>query len=132
MTDREELIERGKDEGHPNHDEAKQYLPAGLISGEKPDDVMSMFGDMDIEIIDSAQRVKLPQRREKDHDEEEEKEDQKLDMLTLGKTNDPVRLYLREMGMVSLLTREGEVEIAKRSKKANVRLEKRPFIPLRL
>ncbi len=118
IADVKKLIDIGKEKGFLTYDEVNEYLPSDLISGEQLEDVMSMFGDMDIEIIDSSQRVKFPRRQEEPEEEEEEEkeeeEEEGVDSLALGKTNDPVRLYLREMGMVSLLTREGEVEIAKR------------------
>ena len=78
---------------------------------------MSMFGEMEIEIVDTVQKVKIPKVKLDIDDEEEsegEQEEQEFEPGTLGRTSDPVRMYLREMGSVSLLTREGEVEIAKR------------------
>ena len=113
----EKLIHIGKEKGYLTYDEVNECLPSDLIAGDQLDDVMSMFGDMDIEVIESAQRVKLKKQAEPEPVEEEtaeDEEDRELDSGALGKTNDPVRLYLREMGMVNLLTREGEVEIAKR------------------
>ena len=91
-------------------------LPADIVSPDQIDDVMSLFGEMDIEVIDSNQRVSLAgQAEELAEDEEEEKElDVEVDGDMSGKTGDPVRMYLREMGTVSLLSREGEVEIAKK------------------
>ena len=78
---------------------------------------MGMFGDMDIEIVDSSQKVKIPKMKidlEEDEEAEGEAEEVEFEAGTIGRTSDPVRMYLREMGSVSLLTREGEVEIAKR------------------
>ena len=91
-------------------------LPADIVSPDQIDDVMSIFGEMDIEVIDSNQRVTLGgQAEELAEEEEEEKEaDVETDGDVAGKTGDPVRMYLREMGTVSLLSREGEVEIAKK------------------
>ncbi len=91
-------------------------LPADIVSPDQIDDVMSIFGEMDIEVIDSNQRVTLGgQAEELAEEEEEEKEaDVEMDGDVAGKTGDPVRMYLREMGTVSLLSREGEVEIAKK------------------
>ena len=91
-------------------------LPADIVSPDQIDDVMSIFGEMDIEVIDSNQRVTLGgQAEEIAEEEEEEKEaDVETDSDVAGKTGDPVRMYLREMGTVSLLSREGEVEIAKK------------------
>jgi RNA polymerase primary sigma factor len=76
-----------------------------------------MFGEMDIEIVDSVQKVKIPKVKldlEEEEELEGEQEEVEFEPGTLGRTSDPVRMYLREMGSVSLLTREGEVEIAKR------------------
>ena len=78
---------------------------------------MGMFGDMDIEIVESSQKVKIPKMKidlEDDEEAEGEAEEVEFEPGSIGRTSDPVRMYLREMGSVSLLTREGEVEIAKR------------------
>ncbi len=81
---------------------------------------MSMFGENDIELVDDATKVKLPETKPPEPDAPnqpaEEKEEERDDDYDAGysKGNDPVRMYLRKMGSVSLLTREGEVEIAKR------------------
>jgi len=98
------------------YDEVNDMLPADIVSPDQIDDVMSLFGEMDIEVIDSNQRVSLAgQTDELAEEEEEEKEiEVEVDGDISGKTGDPVRMYLREMGTVSLLSREGEVEIAKK------------------
>jgi RNA polymerase primary sigma factor len=112
-----QLIDMGKEKGFLTYDEVNDLLPPDIVSSEQIDDVMSMFGEMDIEVVDSAQKVKIPKAK-LDLDEEDEaevdQEDMEFEPGTLGRTSDPVRMYLREMGSVSLLTREGEVEIAKR------------------
>ena len=110
------LITIGKEKGFLTFDEVNDILPPDIAT-EQIDDVMGMFGDMDIEIVDSAQKVKIPKVKLDLEDEEEmegEQEEVEFEPGTLGRTSDPVRMYLREMGSVSLLTREGEVEIAKR------------------
>ena len=91
-------------------------LPAEIVSPDQIDDVMSIFGEMEIEVIDSNQRVSLAgQADELVEEEEEERElEVEVDGDVAGRTGDPVRMYLREMGTVSLLSREGEVEIAKK------------------
>ena len=110
-----QLIDLGKEKGFLTYEEVNDLLPPDIVSSEQIDDVMSMFGDMDIEIVDSAQKVKIPKVNLGHEDEEEgEQEEVEFEPGTLGRTSDPVRMYLREMGSVSLLTREGEVEIAKR------------------
>ncbi|HEY2988431.1 MAG TPA: RNA polymerase sigma factor RpoD [Candidatus Binatia bacterium] len=110
------LIDLGKEKGYLTYDEVNDMLPADVVSPDQIDDVMSLFGEMDIEVIDSNQRVSLAgQAEELAEEEEEEKEiESEVDGDIAGKTGDPVRMYLREMGTVSLLSREGEVEIAKK------------------
>jgi RNA polymerase primary sigma factor len=114
----EKLIHIGKEKGYLTYEEVNEHLPSDILSRDQMDDVMSMFGDMDIEVIDSAKKLKYPKPKEGEAPEEEaheeEEEEKELETPAVGKTNDLVRLYLREMGMVNLLTREGEVEIAKR------------------
>ncbi len=113
-----DLLEAGRQKGFLTYDEVNDALPADMVSSDQIDDVMSMFGDNDIEIVDaqkaaSAAEVKPTVAVEEPQEEEEEEEEEKDDEPG-GRSNDPVRLYLRKMGSVSLLTREGEVEIAKR------------------
>ncbi len=116
MKEVKKLIDLGKEKGYLTYDDVNDMLPADIVSPDQIDDVMSIFGEMDIEVIDSNQRVTLAgQAEELPEDEEEEKEiDVETDGDIAGKTGDPVRMYLREMGTVSLLSREGEVEIAKK------------------
>ena len=127
VTERKEvkdLLALGRDKGFLTHDEVNDALPSDIVSSDQLDDVMSMFGDNDIAIVDEASNVKLPEStkpaepelaaankvvEETEAPAEREEED---DSLT--KSNDPVRMYLRKMRSVSLLTREGEVEIFKR------------------
>ena len=112
-----QLIDLGKEKGFLTYDEVNDILPPDIVSSEQIDDVMSMFGEMDIEIVDSVQKVKIPKVKldlEEEEEMEGEQEEVEFEPGTLGRTSDPVRMYLREMGSVSLLTREGEVEIAKR------------------
>ncbi|WP_248352738.1 RNA polymerase sigma factor RpoD [Anaeromyxobacter oryzae] len=110
------LMERGREKGFVTYDEVNDALPSD-IGSDQIDDVMSMFGEHDIEVVDGAEKkMKLPDKppepEEKEAEKAEEKEEE--DDAGYGKSNDPVRMYLRKMGSVSLLTREGEVEIAKR------------------
>ncbi|GAM09532.1 RNA polymerase sigma factor RpoD [Geobacter sp. OR-1] len=117
MEEVKQLIDLGKEKGFLTYDEVNDLLPPDIVSSEQIDDVMSMFGEMDIEIVDSVQKVKIPKVKmglEEDEELEGEQEEQEFEPGALGRTSDPVRMYLREMGSVSLLTREGEVEIAKR------------------
>src|ERR1039457_6545981 len=117
MDEVKQLIDLGKEKGFLTYDEVNDILPPDIVSSEQIDDVMSMFGEMDIEVVDAVQKVKIPKTKlglEEDEDLEGEHEEVEFEPGSLGRTSDPVRMYLREMGSVSLLTREGEVEIAKR------------------
>ena len=107
------LIHMGKKKGFLTYDEVNNLLPPDIVSSDQIDDLMMMFGEMDIEVVDAAHKVKVSKQRDEVetlHPEEE----LDLEGEGLGKSIDPVYMYLREMGSVSLLTREGEVEIAKR------------------
>ncbi|HPM78466.1 MAG TPA: RNA polymerase sigma factor RpoD, partial [bacterium] len=114
IKDLKELIAMGKDRGFLTYEEVNNHLPTDIVSSEQIDDVLIMFNDLDIAIVDSENDYREKADKKKSDDEEES-----VDQGTIGKTNDPVRMYLREMGQVNLLTREGEVEIAKRIEKGN-------------
>jgi RNA polymerase primary sigma factor len=117
----QKLIDMGKEKGYLLYDEVSDLLPPEITaSAEDLDDLFTAFGTAGIEVIDTEDQTfagldKIPGERkiEADHPEGEGVE---LDLTpgALEKTNDPVRMYLREMGTVPLLTRDGEVEIAKR------------------
>ncbi len=108
------LIAMGKEKGYLLYEEINELLPADVTSAEELDDLFSAFGAAGIEIVDSEKTYR--DRDEKVGGEETESTSNELDLTpgALDKTNDPVRMYLREMGTVPLLTREGEVAIAKR------------------
>jgi RNA polymerase primary sigma factor len=116
MKEVKKLIDLGKEKGYLTYDDVNDMLPAEVVSPDQIDDVMSIFGEMDIEVVDANQRVSLGGAGDElVEEEEEEKEiENEMDGDIVGKTGDPVRMYLREMGTVSLLSREGEVEIAKK------------------
>ncbi len=118
LTERSEvkaLMERGREKGFVTFDELNDALPSDVVSSEQIDDVMSMFGEHDIEVVDDSKKMKLPDKPpEPEPKAADEEKDEDEDDAGYGKSNDPVRMYLRKMGSVSLLTREGEVEIAKR------------------
>ena len=125
--DSKELVENGSGNGSGNgngkksfmtYDEVNEQMPADVVS-DQMDDVMGVLGDEDIEIVDAATQVKIAPKRIVEEEAAEKKNvvrdrDKDEDDSYYSKSNDPVRMYLRKMGSVSLLTREGEVEIAKR------------------
>ena len=108
-----QLIAIGKEKGHLSYDEVNELLPAEITSSDELDDLFTTFGNAGIEVVESEQKYREDKTRDR---RSEGAEEPSLDLTpgTLDKTNDPVRMYLREMGTVPLLTREGEVEIAKR------------------
>jgi RNA polymerase primary sigma factor len=117
----QQLIDLGKSKGFLTYDELNDALPQDVVAPDQIDDVISALGDEDIQIVDAATQVKIAPKRIAEQEAEETKkvpvreEDQEEDLDGyFSRSNDPVRMYLRKMGSVSLLTREGEVEIAKR------------------
>ena len=112
----QQLIDLGKEKGYLTYDEVNDILPADMVSSEQLDDVMSMFGEMDIEVVEAERKgsARKPDDDADDLDKGKGDEEAEFETDIAGRTSDPVRMYLREMGQVSLLTREGEVEIAKR------------------
>jgi len=110
-----ELILMGKERGYLLYDEVNDLLPEGICSSDELDSIFSLFGSAGIEVIDTEQKFQDDGKRDDKRDENAGEEGEfDFGALNLDKTNDPVRLYLREMGTVPLLSREGEVEIAKR------------------
>ncbi|HEV8394335.1 MAG TPA: RNA polymerase sigma factor RpoD [Vicinamibacterales bacterium] len=107
-----QLIQIGKEKGYLLYDEVNEMLPSEITSSEDLDDLFNAFGSAGIEVVDSDKAY----RGDKDFDRDGSEDGPELDLTpgALDKTNDPVRMYLREMGTVPLLTREGEVAIAKR------------------
>ncbi|HEV2324662.1 MAG TPA: RNA polymerase sigma factor RpoD [Terracidiphilus sp.] len=114
------LIDAGKEKGYLTYGDVNDMMPEEISSADDMDDLLTTIGSQGIDLLDAP---KFP--GDKDF-ELEEGEDVELDLTpgTLEKTNDPVRMYLREMGTVPLLTREGEVEIAKRIERGQMRVLK--------
>lgn len=100
------------DKGVLDFEEVDEIVSSDEAPAEQLDDMLTMFNEMDIEVIDEEEAVVTKKVEEEFVEEERVEEIEDLDLI--GRTSDPVRLYLREMGRVSLLTREGEVAIAKR------------------
>jgi RNA polymerase primary sigma factor len=117
LEELDKLIAMGKQKGFLTYDEVNDALPQDIVSLDQLDDIMMMFGAMDIEVVDTAKASRLPSEIEPQAEaDDDEPADAPIDLSPgpVGRTEDPVRLYLREMGRVSLLTREGEITLAKR------------------
>ena len=124
-TNEDEIIEVGKEKGYLTFGEVNDLLPGDITSPDDLDDLLTTINTQGIELGGDDDNGRG--RRDKYEPEAgEESEDVELDLSpgTLEKTNDPVRMYLREMGTVPLLTREGEVEIAKRIERGQLRVMK--------
>ena len=118
-----QLITIGREKGYLLYDEVNDLLPKEINSSEELDDIFVMFGNLGIELVDSADKYKGDEAKEKPA-AAKGKAETELAPGTLDKANDPVRMYLREMGTVPLLTREGEVEIAKRIERSHLKAHK--------
>ena len=122
-ADIQKLIDAGKEKGYLTYNEVNDLLPGDVNSPDDLDDLITTIGTQGIDILEGGPKIGGTER---DDFEPEEGEDVELDLTpgTLEKTNDPVRMYLREMGTVPLLTREGEVEIARRIERGQLRVLK--------
>ena len=120
--DIQKLIDAGKEKGYLTYNEVNDLIPGDLHSPDDLDDLLTTIGTQGIDVLEGGPKFGA----DKFEGEGEEGEDVELDLTpgTLEKTNDPVRMYLREMGTVPLLTREGEVEIAKRIERGQMRVLK--------
>jgi RNA polymerase primary sigma factor len=121
--DIEKLIDTGKEKGYLTFGEVNDLLPGDITSPDELDDLMTTINTQGIDVLTGEART---DRDKYEPEAGEESDDVELDLSpgTLEKTNDPVRMYLREMGTVPLLTREGEVEIAKRIERGQNRVMK--------
>jgi RNA polymerase primary sigma factor len=102
------LIAKGKERGYITYDELNAAMPPDEASSEQIEDTMAMMSEMGINLVDSEETEEAPAEAPAEAEKEGEQQEE------LGRTDDPVRMYLREMGSVELLSREGEIEIAKR------------------
>jgi RNA polymerase primary sigma factor len=115
-TEVNRLISQGKEKGYLTSQEVNDVLPPDVVSPEQLDDLMLLFGELDIELIAEgvAGSTTIPPEPPLLSDYARDRRLLDLPDDVIGKTDDPVRMYLREMGTIPLLTRDGEVEIAKR------------------
>ncbi len=108
------MVARGKERGYITYDELNQALPPDEVSSEQIEDTMAMLSEMGINLVESEEGEEASAVEEDFSGEAETVTAGNVDEEDLGRTDDPVRMYLREMGSVELLSREGEIAIAKR------------------
>ena len=110
------LIAKGRERGHITFDELNAVLPQDQMSSEQIEDVMAALSEMGIQVVENEEQEETePAQEEKETESEsDEPASGNVDAETASRTDDPVRMYLREMGSVELLSREGEIAIAKR------------------
>src|SRR5207245_133610 len=116
-----ELIKLAKEQGYLTFDDLNEALPEGITDADELDLILTRLRRMEIDIIEASEvdRYKDGKKDGEEEEEEEEKPEAKLDIL-----DDPVRMYLKQMGQVPLLTREQEVEISKRIEEAESMVQK--------
>ncbi|MBV8207923.1 MAG: RNA polymerase sigma factor RpoD [Acidobacteria bacterium] len=122
--DIKKLVDVGKEKGYLTYTEVNDLIPHDVHSPDDLDDLLTIVSHQGIDVLEGP--AKLPSEKFRSGELESESEEVELDLTpgALEKTNDPVRMYLREMGTVPLLTREGEVEIAKRIERGQLRVFK--------
>ncbi len=108
----QELLAKGKKQGYLTYDEINEILPEDMLSPEQIDETLMLFDDNGIDVVDEKQS--RPLQKSKSLPEVKPAASEESDGAEYGTVTDPVKMYLREMGMVTLLSREGEVEIAKK------------------
>ena len=112
------MVAKGKERGYVTYDDLNGALPPEKVSSEQIEDTMAMLSEMGINVVENEETDDTPAESDGDGDGDGEEKTTStagnVDENDLGRTDDPVRMYLREMGSVELLSREGEIAIAKR------------------
>ncbi|MGK3128412.1 RNA polymerase sigma factor RpoD [Pantoea sp. C8B4] len=113
------LVTRGKEQGFLTYAEVNDHLPEDIVDSDQIEDIIQMINDMGIQVVEEAPDADDLMLNENSSDTDEDAAEAAAQVLSsveseIGRTTDPVRMYMREMGTVELLTREGEIDIAKR------------------
>src|SRR5579872_2739404 len=106
------MVARGKERGYVTYDELNAALPPEQVSSEQIEDTMTILSELGVNVVESEESEEAP--ADQGDEDGEARSGGNLDDADIGRTDDPVRMYLREMGSVELLSREGEIAIAKR------------------
>src|SRR5271169_3572525 len=106
------MLARGRERGYVTYDELNAALPAEQVSSEQIEDTMTMLSELGVNVVETEEAEETAD--EKTDEDGEPRAGGNVNDEDIGRTDDPVRMYLREMGSVELLSREGEIAIAKR------------------
>ena len=109
-----QLISLGKEKGYLTYEEVNDFLPPDVVTPEQIDDIMMMFGETDIDVVEKDLEFQQNSSTDQESGKQAPAREFQVDDSNLGRTDDPVRMYLREMGSIPLLSRDGEIKIAKR------------------
>ena len=110
----DELVTKGRKQGYLTYDQISEVLPEEMMSPEQLDDTLMWFDDLDIEVVEKQKKISSSQKKDDNESEKLSDSEEADEIATFGSVTDPVKMYLREMGLVTLLSREGEIEIAKK------------------
>ena len=113
------MITQGKEKGYVTYDDLNKALPPDQVSSEQIEDTMSMLSEMGINVVENEEAEAESPDDSKSTEDDSQQASGNVNEADLGRTDDPVRMYLREMGSVELLSREGEIAIAKRIEAGN-------------
>ncbi len=116
-----ELIALGKEKGHLTFEEVNNLLPVDIVSSEEIDEILGILGEENIKLVDTEEEFTKEKLLEEEAGEEKKEETPKEEPARLVQIDDPVKMYLRQMGQIPLLTREEEISIAERIKEAEGR-----------
>ena len=117
-----DLISEGREKGFITLDDINNHLGDDPVSSEQMEQIFSVFTEMEIDVVDSEKKVNVNNRELDPEYEFVTTEELDLDPGIDNSTDDPVRMYLREMGSIELLTREGEVDVAKKIEDGQIEL----------
>ena len=110
----DKLVTKGKKQGYLTIAQITKGLPDEMMTPDQIDETLMWFDDHDIEVVEKKKKIKASEKKDDDDDGKISETEEVDSLSTYGTVTDPVKMYLREMGMVTLLSREGEIEIAKK------------------